>query len=135
MAAGPSPSDLARAVFAAIERRDVAALEELIHPDAVLEMAMARGEVVRGRRRVLAALRQAWKRVHALSISELHELSGDAVIIVGRSRHPLPGGGHADMGVVWLCEYREGMLWRQRLAATVEEARTIWAGGKPGEPA
>ena len=129
------PSDLARAVFEAIDRRDVAALETLIHPDAVLEMAMARGEVVRGRRRVLATLRQAWKRVHALSISELHELSDDAVIVVGRSRHPLPGGGHADVGVVWLCEYRDGMLWRQRLATTVEEARATWAGGRPDEPA
>lgn len=129
MSSAPSPAELAREVFGAIDGEDAATLHDLIHPDAQLEMAMARGELVNGRDAVLTMLRAAWKRVHSLSISELHQLSADAVIIEGRSRYPLEGGGFADAGLVWLCEYRGGMLWRQRLFNSVNDARTAWESG------
>ena len=118
-----TPTELARAVFEAIDRRDRDALESLIHPEARLEMAMARGKLVEGRVAVLAALRAAWRRVQNVWIDELHPVSDDAVIIVGRSRHPIRGGGFADSPYVWLCEYRDGMLWRQRLFGSIEDAR------------
>jgi ketosteroid isomerase-like protein len=119
--------ELVQSVWAAIERQDAAALHELIHPQAVLEMAMARGESVRGRAAVLATLRDAWQRVHSLSIGGLHPLSDEAVIVEGRSRYPLEGGGFADAGLVWLCEFRDGMLCRQRLFSSVEDARAAWS--------
>jgi hypothetical protein len=125
----PEADQLVRTVWAAIDRRDAAALHDLIHPEAALEMAMARGESVRGRDDVLATLREAWERVHSLRIGQLHALSVDAVIVEGRSRYPLEGGGFADTGLVWLCEFRNGMLWRQRLFSSVQDARTAWSEG------
>lgn len=118
--------DLVRSVFAAIDAQDATALEQLIHPDAVLEMAMARGKEVRGRDAVMSVLRDAWQRVHELTIDELHALSPKAAIAGGHSRFPLEGGGFADDHVVWLCEYEDGMLVRQRLFRTVAEARSCW---------
>lgn len=116
------PAQLARRVFNAIDRRDREALGGLIHPEASLEMAMARGDLVQGRASVLAALESGWQEVHSLSIRQLRPVSETTVIIVGRSRHPSPMGGHADSACVWLCEYRDGMLWRQRLFSDIDEA-------------
>jgi ketosteroid isomerase-like protein len=117
-----SPSQLARRIFDAIDRHDRAELEERIHPEATLEMAMARGELIQGRQNVLRVLEEAWQRVHDLSIQELHPLSDDAVVVVGRSRYPTKSGGFADSACVWLCEYRNGMLWRQRIFRSLDEA-------------
>jgi ketosteroid isomerase-like protein len=123
----PIPPELARAVFQAIDEQDEDLLEQLIHPDAVLEMAMARGDLVQGRSAVLETLRSAWQSIHTLRIDELHPVSDEAVIIVGRSRYPTSGGGFADSGLVWLCEYRDGMLWRQRLFTRLDDARAAVA--------
>ena len=117
------PSDLARAVFDAIGRQDEPAVCSLVHPDARLEMAMAFGEPIEGRDAVVEILKLAWQRVHSLSIDELHAVDDSSVIVVGRSRYPMPGGGFADSGLVWLCEYEDGMIIRQRLFTRLEDAK------------
>lgn len=121
-----SPERLARTLFAAIEARDRDTVASLVHPDAELEMAMAKGQAIRGREAVLATLEAAWKRVHSLRIDEAEELSPSTVLLAGRSRYPLEHGGFADTGVYWLCTYRDGMLWRQRVFASEDEARRAW---------
>jgi hypothetical protein len=120
--------DLMRELWLAIDRRDAAAAELLIHPDARLEMAMAQGRAIEGRDAIMAALRAAWSKVYRLRVDALIELAEDTVTVEGRSRHALPAGGFADSGYTWLCEWRDGMLWRQRLFSTAEEARAAWLG-------
>ena len=71
---------------------------------------------------MLGVLEEAWQRVHDVSIEELHPVSDDAVVIVGRSRYPTRNGGFADSGCIWLCEYRDEMLWRQRIFRSLDEA-------------
>jgi ketosteroid isomerase-like protein len=121
-----SPDLLAHALFAAIEARDRDAVARLVHPTAELEMAMARGQTVRGREAVLATLEAAWARVHSLRIDEAEVLSPMTVLLCGRSRHPIEPGGFADTGVFWLCTYRDGLLWRQRVFENVDDARAAW---------
>jgi hypothetical protein len=120
--ASQDPSQLSRALFAAINGHDFMRLKSLLHPDAQLQMAIADRQVVEGRAAILAALKASWPAVHDLQIDELHPLSEHAVIIVGRSRLPTDPGLQASR-CVWLCEYRENMLWRQRLFYTLAEAR------------
>lgn len=123
----PPAEQLIRSVWSAIDRQDASALHDLIDPEAMLEMAMARGEAIRGRDAVLATLAEAWRHVHSLSIAELHPLTDDAVIVEGRSRYPVETGGFADTGLVWLCEFRDGMLRRQRLFSSLADARAGWS--------
>jgi hypothetical protein len=119
----PTPSDLAEAIFVAIDEQDEAAVRALTHPDARLEMAMAGGDTIEGRDAVVEILKLAWEGVHSLRIDELHPVDDKSVIIVGRSRYPTPGGGFADSGLVWLCEYEDGMIIRQRLFNTLSDAQ------------
>ncbi len=120
---------LIRELWAAIAAQDADAVEPLIHPDARLEMAMARGRLTEGRADVMEALREAWTDVHSITINGIHEVSTRVVVVDGRSRHPTPMGGFADTGVVWRCEFRDGMLWRQSLHVSVAEA--LAAGDEP----
>jgi ketosteroid isomerase-like protein len=121
-------AELAQAVFDAISRQDARSLTRLIHPEADLEMAMAPDRFIHGRAAVLDVLQQAWARVHTLRIDKLHMLSDTAVIIEGRSRYPKGHRGFADSALVWLCVYRDGMLFRQRLFRDVAAARAAWQG-------
>jgi ketosteroid isomerase-like protein len=122
VAATATPSDLARAIFAAIDRHDEAAVMSLTHPDARLEMAMATGQLIEGREAVVEILKLAWERDHRLQIDELVPLDDHSVIIVGRSRYPRPNGGFGDSPLVWLCEYKDGMIVRQRLFNSLADA-------------
>jgi hypothetical protein len=116
------PSELTQAIFAAINAHDAAALETLVHPDAKLELAIREGKLVEGRDAILAAWESVRQGVYDLRADELHPVSDEAVIVVGRLRHPI-SGGFADSACVWLCEYRDGMLYRQRLFRELAEAR------------
>lgn len=127
------PADqLIVSVWAAIDRRDPVALQDLIHPEAALEMAMARGRSIHGRDEVLATLAGAWQSVYSLSVGEVHPLTDDAVIVEGRSRYPVEAGGFADVGLVWLCEFRDGLLWHQRLFTSLADAEAAWTAVAAG---
>jgi len=117
-----TPSELAEAIFAAIDRRDEAAVRGLTHPDARLEMAMAGGETIQGRDAVVEILKLAWEQVHSLRIDALRPLDERSVIVVGRCRYPKHAGGFAESRLVWLCEYEDGMIIRQRLFDRLADA-------------
>lgn len=127
---------LARRLFAAIDARDRDVVAALVHPDAELEMAMAPGEIIRGRTAVLSVLEAAWARVHTLRIDEAETLSPTTVLLTGRSRYPMQPSGFVDAGVCWLCTYRDGMLWRQRIFDRPEDARRAFEAmsGARGAP-
>ena len=120
--ASQDPSQLSWSVFGAINGHDFLRLKSLIHPDARLQMTIADRQLVEGRTAIIDALKGNWPAVQELQIDELHPLSEHAVIIVGRSRLPTEPGLQASR-CVWLCEYRENMLWRQRIFHTLAEAR------------
>jgi hypothetical protein len=101
-------SELVQVLWLAIDEQAEERVRPLIHPDATLEMAMAEQNPVAGRDAVMDVLRDAWTGVHSLTATEIHEVSPNRVIVVGRSRHPLPTGGFADSQVSWLCEWRSG---------------------------
>jgi hypothetical protein len=122
----PPATDLVRQLWAAIDAQDPAAVEPLIHPQAKLEMAMARGKAVEGREAAMATLRSAWRQVHTLRLDSVEQLDDEVVLVLGRSRYALPNGGFADSGFAWLCEWQDGMLHRQRLFASADDARAAW---------
>jgi hypothetical protein len=122
----PPATDLVRQLWAAIDAQDATAVEPLIHPEARLEMAMARGESVEGREAAMATLRAAWSQVHSLRLDSVEQLDDDVVLVLGRSRYALPNGGFADSGFAWLCEWQDGMLQRQRLFSSADDARAAW---------
>jgi ketosteroid isomerase-like protein len=117
-----TPSERAEAIFAAIDRRDEAAVRSLTHPDARLEMAMAGGDTIEGRDAVIEILKLAWERVHSLRIDALRPVDDRSVIVVGRSRYPRRAGGFAESRLDWLCEYEDGMIIRQRLFDRLADA-------------
>ena len=123
----PRAAELARAVFDAIARHDAAALEELTHEEAVLEMAMAQGNKVHGKAAVMQVMHEAWHRLHSLTITELHDLSDDTAIVDGRSQYQTEEGWLVDSQIVWLCQYQGGRLVRQWLFPTVAEAKAAYS--------
>ena len=95
---------------------------------------MAFGEPIEGRDAVVEILKLAWQRVHSLSIDELHAVDDSSVIVMPSSfRYPMPGGGFAHSGLVWLCEYEDGMIIRQRLFTRLEDAKAV-TGSASMEP-
>ena len=49
-----------------------------------------------------------------------------AVIFVGRMRRSVPGGGFEDAGHVWLLTVRDGLIYRQGVYGTPEEAAAAY---------
>jgi hypothetical protein len=96
----------------------------LVHEQAEMRLLATGGEVVRGRAeisRVLSEGRPA--EVFEAHVTGLEWLDPNTVLVFGRARFALEGGGFGDNQVVWLDRFRDGMLWRVDVFFDEQQAR------------
>ena len=97
-------------------------MRALYHPDALLHTVtggpdpLPADELVAELER---ASRDTWYSVTSWDTVVVDE---HAVIVIGRMRRSVPGGGFEDAGHVWLLTVRDGLVYRQGVYGTPEEA-------------
>lgn len=109
---------LARNVFDALEHGEYRRLIDLMHPEAIVVPA-ADPDQAFDRERFVAFLQ---KTIASKTAATYEPLDDTRVIVTGRIRWPVPSGGHRDSAAVWAMTFRDGLLYRQWPAASVEDA-------------
>ena len=113
-----------RELFEALDARLTDELFDGIHPAAELRPITANGDTVHGHQGTSEWLADLERRDAQLShlIEEIIPLDEDQVVLVGRQQRFEPATGLSDRTLVWLMELRDGLLWRARACAPVEDA-------------
>jgi ketosteroid isomerase-like protein len=114
-------------IVAAFERRDASRLAELVHPDVVIHPVPSPTPLL-GKTEVASYISSMERRAGAVSVTAVHELSNGAVLITGREQYQDTNGGLFDHPVVWIVEFRDGLIWRSCSFLSHEAALTEWAG-------
>jgi hypothetical protein len=102
--------------------RDWSSLRVLYHPDALLQTVtggpnpLSRDELIAELER---ASRDNWYSVKGRDPVAIDE---HAVILSGRIRRSVPGGGIEDASHVWLLTVQDGLIYRQGVYGTAEDA-------------
>jgi ketosteroid isomerase-like protein len=102
--------------------RDWSAMRALYHPDALLHTVTGGPDPLPADRLIAElerASRDTWYSVRSWDTTVVDER---AVIVSGRMRRSVPGGGFEDASHVWLLTVRDGLIYRQGVYATPEEA-------------
>jgi hypothetical protein len=102
--------------------RDWSAMRALYHPDALI-LTVTGGPEPLPADDVIAELERAsqdvWYSVRGMDPVPLDEV---AVVVTGRMRRRMETGGFEDAGHVWLLTVRDGLIFRQGVYSTPEEA-------------
>jgi uncharacterized protein (TIGR02246 family) len=118
---------LVRAVFEAINRRDVQAVLDAYHPDA--DMSSLTSELVQGKayrghagiREYFSSFADVWEELR-LEPEEIRDL-GDRVLVVGRwSSRGKESGAEVESPAAWLFAVRQGRVVFSRAYRDAEEA-------------
>jgi ketosteroid isomerase-like protein len=120
---GLKPSTVIRAVVAALNAQDWAALKNLIAQDAEIETGSSPGQRIRGRDAYIAQLQAADRRWYDLSLYSVEDIDAECAVVTAGARVPLEGGGFNYQTFHWLAEVREGRLARSRMTDTAGGAR------------
>jgi ketosteroid isomerase-like protein len=101
---------------------DWSALRALYHPDALL-VTVTGGPDPLSVDGLIAELKHAsedtWYSVKSTRTVVVDE---HAVLFVGRMRRSVPGGGFEDAGHAWMLTVRDGLIYRQGVYASADEA-------------
>jgi uncharacterized protein (TIGR02246 family) len=118
---------LVRAVFDAINRRDVQAVLDAYHPDA--DMSTLTSELVQGKsysghtgiREYFSSFADVWDELH-LEPEEVRDL-GDRILVVGRwSSRGKESGAEVESPAAWIFAVRDGRIVFSRAYRDAEEA-------------
>jgi hypothetical protein len=99
-----------------------------IHPQAKMRLLVSFGRLLRGREAVVAALesgRQA--AIFRARVERFEWLDDSAVLSFARARYALEQGGYAEGRVVWLDQFRDGLIWHVQVFRQEAEARKAYA--------
>jgi ketosteroid isomerase-like protein len=108
------------------EAGDLSALREVYHPDALL-VTVTGGPDPLPVDRLLAQLEQASRDTwYSVTSWKTDVVDAHAVIVSGRMRRSVPGGGFEDAGHVWLLTVSGGLIYRQGVYGTVEQAAAAY---------
>jgi hypothetical protein len=119
----PGPSELARNLIAAFERRDWELLQSLYHPDARLPTEIGRREPLTPAE-LIGVLRDASDdAVYDFDIASLVDLDERTALGSGSLRMRGPTGGFADGPKHWVYVFRDDLLWRSGVYTTALKAR------------
>ena len=100
----------------------------LIHPDAVMNLLVSHGETLRGPTAVLAALSRGREaEVFLARVDRFEWLDRDTSLTFGQARYAIQKSGIAQGKVVWLDQFRDGLIWRVRFFKTEKAARDTYA--------
>jgi ketosteroid isomerase-like protein len=108
-------------IVSAFERRDSTRLAELVHPDAVIEPRPS-PQPLHGPSGVTGYIDSMRDRLAAVSVTSIHEIADDAVLIEGREQWQAADNSMLDMPVVWVVRFRHGLIWRTRTYTDRREA-------------
>jgi hypothetical protein len=115
--------ELAR-VFAS---RNWQALRALYHPEALV-FTVTGGPTALAADEVVAELERASQDfIYFVTGSDPIALDEHAAVVTGRIRRRMPQGGFEDAAHVWLLTVREGLIYRQGVYRSPEEARAAYA--------
>jgi len=99
-----------------------------IHPQARMRLLVSFGRLLRGRAAVVAALesgRQA--AIFRARVQRFDWLDENTVLSFARARYALEQGGYAEGRVVWLDQFRDGLIWHVQVFRQEAEAREAYA--------
>jgi anti-anti-sigma factor len=117
--AGQAP--LVEQIVSAFQRRDSARLAELVHPDAVIEPRPS-PQPLHGPSGVTRYIDSMRDRLAAVSVTSIHEIAEDVVLIEGREQWQAADNSMLDTPVVWVVRFRDGLIWRTRTYTDRREA-------------
>jgi ketosteroid isomerase-like protein len=102
------------------------ALRALYHPDARL-VTVTGGPEALPLDGLIAELRRASEDTwYSVKTTQSVVVDEHAVIFVGRMRRSVPGGGFEDAGHVWMLTVRDGLIYRQGVYGTADEASAAY---------
>lgn len=102
--------------------RNWSAIRALYHDDALV-LTVTGGPAPLPADEVIAELERASQDVwYSVKGSEPQPLDEHAVIVTGRIRRRMPQGGFEDAGHVWLQTVRDGLIYRQGVYRSQDEA-------------
>jgi hypothetical protein len=111
-------------VFAA---RDWRAMRALYHPGALV-FTVTGGPKALAADEIVAELERASQDfIYFVTGSDPAALDEHAAVVTGRIRRRMPQGGFEDAAHVWLLTVREGLIYRQGVYRSPEEARAAYA--------
>jgi ketosteroid isomerase-like protein len=114
--------DVVDELFQAFRARDWPAMRTLYHPKALI-FTVTGGPAPLVASQVIGELERASKQLaYSVTASERVAFDEHAVMVTGRMRHGLPGGGFEDAAHVWLLTVREGLIYRQGVYRDPDEA-------------
>lgn len=102
--------------------RDWAAMRALYHQDALI-LTVTGGPAPLPADKVIGELERASQDVwYSVKASRPVGLDEHAALVIGRMRRSLPRGGFEDASHVWLLTVREGLIFRQGVFQSEDEA-------------
>jgi ketosteroid isomerase-like protein len=114
--------DVVAELFQAFTARDWRAMRALYHPQALI-FTVTGGPAPLVASQVIGELERASKELaYSVSASARVALDEHAVMVTGRMRRGLPGGGFEDAAHVWLLTVRDGLIYRQGVYRDGDEA-------------
>ena len=102
------------------------ALRALYHPDARLVTVTGGPEPLPVDGLISELQRASEDTWYSVNSTKAVVVDEHAVIFVGRMRRSVPGGGFEDAGHVWLLTVRDGLIYRQGVYGTAEEAAAAY---------
>jgi hypothetical protein len=107
--------------------RDWRAMRALYHAEALI-FTVTGGPAPLAADALVAELERASRDfIYFVTGSEPSAIDEHAAVVTGRIRRRMPQGGFEDAAHVWLLTVREGLIYRQGVYRTPEEARTAYA--------
>ena len=110
-------------------RAPAAEIADVIHPDCQMRLLVSFGTLLRGREAVLEALEEGRQAaIFRADVDRFEWLDETTVLAFARARYALEKGGHAEGRVVWLDQFRDGLIWRVQAFRQEDDARRAYAG-------
>jgi hypothetical protein len=107
--------------------RDWSAMRALYHPEALI-LTVTAGPAPLAADSVVGELERASQDfIYFVTGSEPSAIDEHAAVVTGRIRRRMPQGGFEDAAHVWLLTVRDGLIYRQGVYRTPEEARAAYA--------
>jgi hypothetical protein len=123
----PSPSELARNLISAFERRDWVLLESLYHRDARLPTEIGGREPLTPTELIAVLQSASGDALYDFDVGSLVDLDERTALGSGRLRLRRPTGGFADGPKHWVYVFRDDLLWRSGVYSTARKARQACA--------